>query len=251
MIPQKYFIDFPTVLRHYDDMKRSRKNKIDKVTVGNVTVKIYTPEKAGGYRVFEVADYSKGRRILRSFSDQPKARKEAERIARLIAAGEAGAAQMRGKDAAAFGQAIELLRPTGANIITAAAHYAEAFKILGGDRIIEASKDFARRNPVKRQPRTVRHVADELIALKTKRGVSGRYLEDLKWRLGKISTAFAVNVGNITTGEIQAWLDGLDGSPRSIKNFRGMANTLFKYAEARGYISRGENPIPDCRSFTT
>lgn len=231
-----------TLLRHFDGMKNKR-CKPEKVTVGNVTVKIYSRVMAGKYKRFELADYSLGFRRLRSFSDATKARTEAKKIATQIAAGEAEAAQIRGKDAAAYGQAIEILRPTGTHLISAATRYAEAFKILSGDRILEAAKDFARRNPVKREPRTVRQVADELIELKTKRDVSGRYLEDLKWRLGKIATAFAVNVDSITTGEIQAWLDGMDGSPRSIKNFRGTANTLFKFAEARGYISRGENPV--------
>jgi len=94
---------------------------------------------------------------------------------------------MRGKDASAYGHALELLRPSGTPLLTAVSRYAEAFKILDGDRILEAAKDFARRNPTKRQPRTVRQVSDELIALKTKRGGSGRYIEDLRNRLDTFS----------------------------------------------------------------
>ncbi len=222
-------------------MKKRDRKKPATETVGNVTVKIYRRVMAG-YKRFELADYSHGFRKLRSFSDLAKARCEAKRIATQIAAGEAQAAQIRGKDAAAYGQAIEILRPTGTHIIAAASRYAEAFKICG-DRIIEAAKDFARRNPVKREARTVRKVADELIELKTKRGAGVRYLDDLKWRLGRFATAFAGDVANVTSGEIQAWLDGMNASPRSVKNFRDSANTLFKYAEARGYIARGDNPI--------
>ncbi|HTV40987.1 MAG TPA: site-specific integrase [Candidatus Sulfotelmatobacter sp.] len=197
----------------------------------------------GKYDRFEVADYSKGFRHMRSFSDAAEARAEAKRIATQIASGEAEAAQIRGKDAAAYGQAVELLRPTGAHLLTAAVRYAECFKILGGDRMLEACKDFARRNPVTREPRTVRQVADELVELKKKRGASARYVEQMEWTLDKFAEAFARNVDAITTIEIQSWLDGMSFSPRTIKNFRDAANTLFNFAEARGYIARGDNPV--------
>ena len=223
--------------------RRKAGRKTEKVTVGNVTVKIYNRLMAGKYKRFEVADYSKGFRRLLSFSDAGEARAQAKKIATQIAAGEAEAAQIRGKDAAAYGQAIEILRPTGTHLISAATRYAECFKILCGDRLLEACKDFARRNPTKREPRMVQQVVDELVELKAKRHASGRYVEDLKWRLGKFAEAFAVDIGSVTTRDIQAWLDGLDAAPRSLKNFRGMANTLFKFAEARGFIARGENPV--------
>ena len=94
-----------------------KRNKPEKVTVGNVTVKIYSRKIVGGkYNRFEVAVYSKGFRNMRSFSNAAEARAEAKRIATKIASGEAEAAQIRGKDAAAYGQAIEILRPTRAQI---------------------------------------------------------------------------------------------------------------------------------------
>jgi integrase len=228
-------------------MKRAYRGKVEKETVGNVTVKIYSRARktiTGGRRIiYEVADYSHGIRRLRSFSDSKKAHKEAERIARQIATGDAEGAQMRGKDASAYGHALELLRPYGVPLLTAVSRFVESFKILEGDRIIEASKDFARRNPTKRKPRTVREVSDELIALKTKRGGSGRYIEDLRNRLDTFSKAFAVDVAHVTTGDVQGWLDRMKGSPRTVKNFRDTANTLFKFAESHSYIARGENPV--------
>ncbi len=255
-------------------MTKARRSKPEKVTVGNVTVKIYSREKAGGYKVFEVADYSKGFRQLRSFSDPTVARAEAKKVATQIAAGETEAAQIRGKDAAAYGQAIELLRPTGTHLISAASRYAEAFKILGGDRIIEAAKDFARRNPIKREPHPIAGVAVEMIELQTKRKKSARYVEDLKIRLGALAKAFGadptiisalgkkvensndtrnrgVDIANVTTADVQTWLDGMKGAPRSVKNFRDSANSLFKFAEARGYIAKGENPVTGTQRIAT
>jgi integrase len=224
-------------------MKNARRNKPEKVTVGNVTVKIYHRFMAGRYERFELADYSQGFRRLRSFNNATEARAEAKKIATKIAAGEAEAAQIRGKDAAAYGQAVELLRPTGMNLIAAAARVAEAVKILGGDRIVEAAKDFARRNPVERRPRTARQVADELLELKTRRGASERYLQDLRYQLNKLTERFSsVDIAHLTTGDLQLWFDRLDAAPRTVRNLRSAAAGLFRFAEARGYIGKGDNP---------
>jgi integrase len=227
-----------------------RKKPFDTIKVGNAVVNIYhrvrlDKRNGGEYHKYEVADYTngKGNRKMRSFSDLKDADKEARRIATLLSNGEATAAQIKGKDAAEVGRALEKLRPTGASLIAACDRYAECFKILGGDRMLEAAKDYARRHPVKRQPHTVKAVAAELVELKRKRGKSNRYIEQLEWMLDKFGETFARDVATITTAEIQSWLDGMDASARTVKNFRDSANTLFKYAEARGYIARGDNPV--------
>jgi integrase len=124
-----------------------------------------------------------------------------------------------------------------------AAHFAKAFKILGGDRIVEAAKDFNRRNPAKRAARSVRQVADEMIELQTKRGKSTLYVEDLRWRLARVADAFKMDIARVTTADVQMWLDGMKAAPRSVKNFRAAASGIFKFAEARGYIAKGENPV--------
>ncbi len=119
-------------------------SKPEKMTVGNISVKIYRREKAG-YEIFEVADYSHGSRRLRSFSDHDEARTEAKKIARLMAAGESTAAQIRNPQAASYGRAVELIRPTGLPLEVVAAHFAEAFRILNGDLIVAAAQFYAAR----------------------------------------------------------------------------------------------------------
>ena len=226
-----------------------RKRKPDTVKVGSVVIKIYKRTRAtvtGGTRtIWEVANHVGGRRRLQSFSDFAAARDEAQRIGRLISSGETTAAGFRSTDAASYGRAVEILRDAGLDtpLELVAAHYVEAVKILGTDKIVAAAQDFIRRNPTERPPRTVRQVADELIELKTNRKASARYVEDLKLRLAKLAERFSVNVDTVTTADIQAWLDGMDAAPRTVRNFRQSASGLFKFAEARGYIAKGENPV--------
>ena len=217
---------------------------------GNTTVAIYRRDKfhkASGktYQVFEVADYTAGQRRLQSFSDSAKAIAEAQRIGRLLASGETSAAKLGGNEAASYGRAVELLRAGGLDtpLELVAARYAQAVTILGSDLVVEAAKFYLQRNPANREARTVQQVADELVALKENRKASARYVGDLRARLNTLAKKFSMNVDMVTTRDLQTWFDGMDAAPRTVRNFRSHASTLFKFAEARGYIAKGENPV--------
>jgi len=232
-------------------MKRHR--KIETVKVGNALVKVYTRIKRvksnGGkvfkYRVHEVEDWTAGPRRLRSFNDRDKALKEAERIARQLSTGEAIAAGMRTGEAASYGLAMELLRPTGLALEVAAASVAKRFEILGGDYLIDAARFYAARRPDLLTRRTVAEVVAELIETRRARKKSVRYLNDLRSRLGRFAKAFVVDIGTITTADVQGFLDGLKLAPQSVANFRTVLRTLFSFAEARGYVFKGGNPVAD------
>ncbi|MCP5517642.1 MAG: hypothetical protein H7A45_10360 [Verrucomicrobiales bacterium] len=172
----------------------------ERVTVGSVTVRIYPRTKPAGYVAYEAADYSLGRRRLRSFADHAKARREAERIAGLMAAWEATAAQIRGPEAASYGRAVELPRPTGDALELVASRYDKAVKPLGdGSRIAEAVRFFLARNPDTLPQKTVAETVDELLVVKEGRGRSGRYLADLRARLRRFADSFHVGIADVTT----------------------------------------------------
>ena len=215
----------------------------------SVAITIYHRKKlhkstAKRYPIYEVVDYTTGRRNLRSFSDPADATAEAKRLARLISNGEATAATLTNSEAASYGRAVELLHGLDVPVELAAAHYAEAFKILGGDRVVEAAKDFNRRNPTERPKRTIAEVTAELLELQTKRKASACYVDDLRTRLTVFERSFPnVRVDSITGEDVQGYLDKLDAAPRTVKNVRNNVNALFKFAESRGYIGRGENPV--------
>ena len=213
------------------------------VKVGGTAVRVYRQTRANGTPGYYVADYSSGTRRMRSFPTEETALVEAKRLAVLLAAGEAHAAQVSGKDIASLGRALEHLRPSGVSIELATATFAKAFAILGSDRILEAA-EFFRRNTTENLPaRTVAEVVSELVDVRTKRGSSADYIADLRVRLAKFAAAFACPISSVTTGDVQAWLDALRLSPRTVKNFRTNASTLFGFAEARGYIRTGANPV--------
>lgn len=235
----------------------SKGGKVRSVNFGNSTVDIYSRVKKVNdynYPVYEVADFTHGKRRMRSFTVLDRAVAEAEAIAKRLASGNTLAAQIDNRDAASYANARQILKDAGLDdtpLEIAVAHYAEAVKIIGADRVVEAAQELIRRNPTERPARSVRQVADELIELKTNRKASARYVEDLKGRLGTLATKFSVNVDTVTTADIQAWLDGMDAAPRTIRNVRNTASALFKFAEARGYIGRGDNPVASTEKIKT
>jgi integrase len=247
--------------------------KFEAVTVGNVTVKIYRRQRVTANRkktrwIYELADYTSGIRRLRGFTDLTKARKEADRIARQLSSGDATAAGMLNREAASYGRAVELLRPTGTALEVAAGAFAKAFEITGGDTVIEAAQFYARHRADQVQQRAVADAVAELVAAKQARRASTRYVDDLRARLTRFAKSFGadastitepdrkdaegkdtrnrgVDISTITTADMQRWLDGLKLAPQTVKNFRRVCNTLFSFAEARGYIFKGGNPVED------
>jgi integrase len=231
-------------------MKRPKKRKYQKpeiVTIGNTHVKIYPhrrkiPGLKRPHVTWQVADKTTGERRLRGFADHAAAVREAERIARLESSGQAVAASMSDRQAASFGRAIQLIKPTGDELEIVAARYAEAVKILGGKgkgaRIIEAAKALMERDGYPNK--TVAKVVEEM--LKAKQGKrEERTLSDLKNRLAKFTEAFHVPIATIRHSEIQEWLDKMKTSERDRLNYRSKVNTLFNWAFKRGYVP--VNPV--------
>jgi integrase len=161
-----------------------------------------------------------------------------------ISTGEVAALDLRAPERAAYGRAIQLLSTSNTSLELAAARYAEAVKILGdGARIIEAAKFYAARNPLALPSKPVQALVDELITTKKGRKKSKRYVQDLRSRLDRFAKTFKGNIGDITTAQIQSWLDGLELAPQSYINYRRVVYSLFAFAEARGYIFKGSNPV--------
>lgn len=218
----------------------SRKtNKPIKITVGNVSVKIYrsTREKGGTrYQQFDVADFSSGKRKLIAFADERKARDEAIRIATAQAKLDGAVLTLTSADRSIYLRAIELLKPTGIGLDLAAAQFAEAHSKLGGRSLLEAVTYFTRRNPSTQPRKTVSEVFSELISAKTADGASAVYLKDLNFRIGKFAADFQCQIGEVTPAQINEWLRSRECAARGRNNYRLAISTLFKFAAASGYL---------------
>lgn len=214
------------------------------VRVGGITVKIYTRTRADGSQGFLVADYTTGARQLTSCANEEAALEEAKRIATQLASGDVEAAMMKNSEAASYGRAIELLRPTSLPLEIVAAHFAKAFEILGGDKIVAAAEYYAAHSPETLARRTVAEVVAEVLASKEGKRTENT-ISDLRNRLDTFAKAFNVDIANVTTSDVQGWLDGLKVSDRTRLNYRLKVSQLFTFAERRNYIPKRSNPVAD------
>ena len=219
-----------------------------RVKAGNATVTIYKRTRGDGTPGFEVADYSGGARKLRSFPDARSARAEAERIARMLATGDAHAAEIGGRELAGYGRAVQLLRPTGISLEIAAATVAKAVELLGDDRILEACRFFARHDPARLTPRTVAECVAELLTQRELDGCSERHVADLRSRLVRFAADFQVPMPSVTGPDLQAWLDRLECAPKTKQNAKMAVSNLFGFAIRRNYYPKGENPVSDLQT---
>jgi hypothetical protein len=188
------------------------------VKVGTIPVKIYRVKSAASKDGFfyQVAGFTfkDGKRKLVSFSDFAEAKAEAESIASKVSSGDVAALDLRAPERAAYGRAVDLLRPSNTPLELAAARYAEAVELLGdGNRLIDAVKFFKARNPDLLPSKTVAELIDEMIKEKMAHGKSARYLGDLRNSpLQGSSSALPLQCDESVSGRLRGHDDSLGAS---------------------------------------
>lgn len=212
-----------------------------KIKSGRVTVAVYRRKRADGRWQYLVANYSNGRRRLESFADEKEALEAAARLARKLSACEIVAASLTNEQAAEYAAAVQALEPLGLKLLPSVHVLAEAVKIVGGlHDLVSAAKFYATRHR-RIERKAVCDAVRELLTVKEARGASARYLQDLRHRLGAFSEAFRKNIGDVSTAEIQTWLDTRKVAPQTYVNFRRVLNALFEFAVSRGWAC--DNPV--------
>ncbi len=217
-----------------------------------VEVTVYRRARPDGRTVFEVADYSDGRRRLRGFAGEGEATREATRIANHRARGEDFAAAFTAPDRAAMGRALALLTPTGDALEIAAARYAEAVALLGGPgkggQLIEAVRYFTQHNPQNLPRILVAEAVEQFIESRRSLQKSPRYIDDLESRLGRFKADHVnIEVRSLTSQTLGEWLDGLARvrggrlTVQSRENFRRVVYGLCEFAVRKGWLIT--NPV--------
>lgn len=218
---------------------------------GSAQVKIYRYKRVRkkaqsrdtSYEEFSVAFYIGTKRKKENFSDLKKAISFAQMKAAEITRGEVDTAKFSGSDRLAYGKALETLKPAKVDLNIAIEEYALAKRILGDYSIAEASRYFIRHHSEEISPKAVAHIFREIIQKKTKAGLSQVYLADLRYRLGQFTEAFVCKVNQISSKQIEFWLDKLNLSARSHKNHLRALNTFFNYAKKQKYLAKDFNPL--------
>jgi integrase len=83
----------------------------------------------------------------------------------------------------------------------------------------------------------VESLVADLIATKEREGLSKRYLQDLRSRLGRFAQDFeGRTIADISAEEISEWLHDLRVSPTTETNYRRLIVRAFNFAQERGFV---------------
>lgn len=215
------------------------------VQPGRAIVKVYRRKTPAGNFAFMVANYADGEsRRFDSYASETDAVEAATKLAQRLDARDYVAASMTKQQAIEYANSDARLKPFNVTVDSATATVVESLKFVGDlANLLAAAKAYSQQHR-KIVKKTVPELVAEFLELKKNRGASPRYLKDLNWRLKeKFATDCTKEAANVTTADIQDWLDGQKLAPQHYRNFRTVLNTLFEHARARSYTFH--NPVED------
>ena len=190
-----------------------------------------------GRPIYTIAFACDGQRQRQMRRDFDEAFNVAKHVVLKMAAGALNVVTLDGRQRFVYERAMELAASTGLELDSLVARAVEAANITGGfDHLNEAARLFEsqRRGIV---CRTVAEVVTELIENRRASNLSDLYLRDLRLRLERrFAAAFKVPISSVTTSDIQSFIEGLKGKPRTKKNFLRAIGTLFAFAKNKGYV---------------
>ena len=97
-----------------------------------------------------------------------------------------------------------------------------------------------------RRAAPLKSAVEELIQNRRQAGASDVYCNDLRLRLGRFVGDFAdCTTAQISTADIDGWLEGLGVSSVTRNTYRRDLRTLFSFAVTRGYCQN--NPAAQSR----
>ena len=200
---------------------------------GSATVQIYrTPTTSRGakYIQYTLAYYSGGQRIRKKFSDLKEAIQEGKFAADKIAFGELEILTLTSEDRAAYVKALELIQDSKKPLILVASEYMEAIQLLPPNvTLLEACRDFARRNSEVQCELTVEKLLEIYLASLKKGNLSIRHLQTMKSRLTKFASAFRCSPKSIRREAIESYLDHLGVADRTRKNEIGAISQFINW----------------------
>ena len=197
------------------------------------------PEKVRGKQRFKVAGYYvHGKRVRKYFESEEAAQTflNAETIRRENLG--ARAAHIDGALAEDALRASDALQSTQHTLLDAARIVAAAEAKLApySIPIDEAIGRFVADAEKRRRSVTIAELIGQFLENRRAKRRSAIYLQDLKVRLARFEQTMANQiVADLTTSDIETWIQSLNVGPQTQNNFRAVLSTLWSFAVRRGY----------------
>ena len=207
------------------------------IRAGSSVVKIYRDRKPSR-DYYRVVFHLGGKRQRLNFRDLDSAKTEAHAKASQLARGDVDAAQLSGRDRLVYGRALEAIRGHGISLDAAALEYTQARQILDGHSLVDAARFYMRHHGRDVIGKPVAEAVASFVESKRNEGRSELYLSDLRFRLGKFTRAFHVDVRQLAADDVRDYLAARNLSATSRNNNRRVLQTFFRFCQSRGWLSR-------------
>jgi integrase len=213
-----------------------------RVQPGRAIVNVYRRKTPSGNFAFMVSNYADGdNRRFDCYKSEAEAIEAAETLAKRLDKRDYVAASMTQEQAIEYAGAAQVLTPFNVRVGDAASAVAGCLKLVGDlSNLHAAAKSYAAHHKQIIKS-LVSAVVAEFLKIKKSRGASERYMKDLRSRLEHFANDCKKDACNVTTADLQEWLDGRKLKPQNYRNFRTVLHTFFQFAVARGYAV--DNPI--------
>ena len=204
---------------------------------GSLSVTIYRTPTKGYLNNFTLAFYQDGQRKRETSSDYMALHSRAAEVLDDLSEGKpTKAGALKASERTEFMRAKSAVIKSGVPLDVAARHFAEAVRLLGSDLVIEAAREYAKRHPVKMLAKLVADVVTEFLDEKEKQGRSERHVETLSSHCKRFGGKVSMNIGSVTAGEVDLFLDGLHVGARTRDNIANSIRTLFEFAKRKRYL---------------
>src|ERR1041385_1399589 len=110
---------------------------------GRVKVPVYKRTAPNGSKCFMVANYADGKRRFDSYADEAEAIEAAGTLARQLSERQVLAAAMTNEEGSEYAASVQKLAPFKVTLLSAADAVADALRIIGGFKDVEALKTAA------------------------------------------------------------------------------------------------------------
>ena len=199
----------------------------------------------GAVRFKTAGLYICGKRVRRYFATEKEADTFVEaQTARLGNLG-ARAANVRCDQFEDLVECEEMLKPHGMRLLDAVRDYLAALKHLHpfpAATLSQAAEHYGALLADRSKSCTVNEAAQIWLASREQKGRSDGYLRDAKVRLARFRQIYgSTSMADISTSDVDAWVNGLGLGAQSRCNFLTVLSSLFSYATKQGRSPR--NPV--------
>ncbi len=217
--------------------KRKRRSSIVEIGTGVAVVRIYTINRKDGYEQFTLAWREGGRRRTRCISSMDEAKMIAQQITVRLTNGSSATCEATRRDIELLQYCERTASEFGVTLAAAIEEWASARRTAGEIPLSDAVRFYAANRNDLFATRSNAKVAAEFIESLKRKGVSDLYVRHATLNLKRYSDALPGNIADVTTADINRFLDGLKKlGPVSKNGIRRNLVTMFGFAKRQGYL---------------